>query len=65
MSVKIHVKYAEYYVRAFGLFFNTQNEVIFMGDKDKPKPVPDTTALIHPPVKPAERKGSRVTGVLK
>lgn len=33
--------------------------------KDNSKPVPETTALVHPPVKPAGRKGSRVTGVLK
>jgi hypothetical protein len=47
------------------LLFNTQNEVIAMSDKDKPKPMPEITALIHPQVKPAGRKGSRVTGVLK
>ena len=33
-----------------------------MSNKDKPKPVNGTTVLIHPPVKSAGRKGSRVTG---
>jgi len=36
-----------------------------MNDKAKPKPVPTTTAIVHPPTPPRGKKGSRVTMVLK
>ncbi len=35
-----------------------------MGEK-KEKPQGNHTAIVHPPTKPAPRKGSRVIGVLK
>jgi hypothetical protein len=63
MPVKIRVKYAKNYTRAERLFFNTRKR----GDnmpKEKPKP-DNLTQIVHPPVRPAPRKGSRVTGVLK
>ena len=35
-----------------------------MGEK-KEKPQSEHTAIVHPPTKPAPKKGSRVTRVLK
>jgi len=36
-----------------------------MIDKPKPKPLPTSTAIVHPPTPPKGKKGNRVTMVLK
>ncbi|CQR73321.1 hypothetical protein SpAn4DRAFT_2553 [Sporomusa ovata] len=52
--------------RPSGRFSYAQKqEAKLMSDKAKPKPVPTTTAIVHPPTLPRGKKGSKVTGVLR
>ena len=36
-----------------------------MKGKDKPRPPSNHTAIVHPPVQPGKRKGSKVIGIFK